>query len=460
MNRTTWRRSRAIHVFPLVLALLLATASPLASQASDADLVLQALTVLQEHYVDPLDPVRLLNAAISGIRRALAQTGSPVDSLPDLPPGLSEGETRQAFLSLFATAAGLYRGSARDLAYSAIQAMTESLHDSHTAFLAPDQYQERVRQQRGEPAFSGVGIILMERSGKFYVREVIPGGPAEAAGVRPLDRILRVDGRSTTGMNTREISALIRGPTGTTVTLTIQRAGTPEPLEVPITRAPIRLPAARAERIDQGILYIRIYGFNPGAAAQIQEAFYRFGGVQNEAIVLDLRGNPGGFLNELTRVAELFLPQGTPLYQMRERGMPAVTVRTRAVPLIPPWVVISVLVDEGSASAAELLSAAFQESGRGTLVGTKTAGAVEASILIRLSDGSALSVTVARMFTGLGRRLEGEGVTPDVLVDLSEADLDAGRDSQLERAIHIVAPAPVQATLPFPAPRLVLQPVP
>ncbi|MDR5695565.1 MAG: S41 family peptidase [Armatimonadota bacterium] len=448
---------RAIGIFLLVLAILAASVTPLASQASDAELVLQALTVLREHYVDPLDPITLLNAAIGGIRRVLSGAGLPVDSLAALPPGLPEGEARQVFLATFTTASTQYQGPARELAYAAIRAMTESLHDSHTAFLGPEQYQERLRQQRGEPAFSGVGIILMERGGKFYVREVIPGGPAEGAGVRPLDRIVMVNGRPTSGMTISQISTLIRGPTGTTVILSIQRAGVPEPLVIPITRSPIRLPAVRAERIEQGILYLRIYGFNPGTAAQIQDAIYRLGGLQDEAMILDLRGNPGGFLNELTRVAELFLPRGTPIYQMREREMPAVTVRTRSVPLIPPWTRVSVLIDEGSASAAELLSAAFQESGRGTLVGTKTAGAVEASILIRLSDGSALSVTVARMYTGLGKRLEGEGVTPDIPVDLSDADLDAGRDSQLEAAIRIALPTPAEVTLPHRAPQLVFQ---
>ena len=142
-----------------------------------------------------------------------------------------------------------------------------------------------------------------------------------------------------------------------------------------------------------------------------------------------------GFVHELTAVLNTLLPAGRPILQETTRGAVTRTTRTSGVPTLPSQMPLFVLIDEGSASAAELLSAALQEQGRATLVGAKTSGAVEASILVDLSDGSALSVTVLRLATGLGRRLEGVGVTPDVAAAQALADLDQGRDTQLQRAL-------------------------
>jgi len=156
------------------------------------------------------------------------------------------------------------------------------------------------------------------------------------------------------------------------------------------------------------------------------------------ALILDLRGNPGGLVSELREVSTTILPQGSAFLEMRARGGRHVVLQTSDAPILPADVPVVVLVDDGTASAAELLAAALQERSRAVIEGTRTAGAVEIGITVDLPDGAGMSVTVARVFTGKGVRLEGQGVKPDADEPLTSTALDSGRDSQLERALEIL----------------------
>ncbi|HXF82716.1 MAG TPA: S41 family peptidase, partial [bacterium] len=451
------------------------------------------------------------------------------------------------------------------LAYAAIRGMTESFKDSHTGFLTPQQNAERRSRQRGQAGFTGVGIILLPKDDKFFVWAVIPGGPAEAMGVRAFDRILRVNETSTTGMTVDQVSGLIRGAPGTPVTLTLQRPGSPQTLSVTITRAPIVVPSIfRAELLENGVGYIRLYQFVEGTARDFRLAVSRLVDQRMRSLILDLRGNGGGYLHELNGVLNAILPAGTPVYTEMRQGGQTRRVTTTGTPILPQVPVVQagaaertvriaaapgttvvrdghllarlsvfeqvgasvrwdprtplvsiqfngttvellvgvrsarvngravalpvpalrvahdlfvpvrfvaeaigarvyfeartrtafirwrsspptttiplplyVLIDEGSASAAELLSAALGENRRAQLIGGKTAGAVEASIMVDLSDGSALSVTTFRLATGGGVRLEGVGVVPDVEAGLSSQDLEAGYDRPLAVALEL-----------------------
>jgi len=324
------------------------------------------------------------------------------------------------------------------LAYAGVEAMTAVLNDSHTGFITPDANRERQLRQQGQAGFSGVGVVLMPREGRFYIRDVIPGGPAQAAGVQPLDRVARIDNVSTGGLTAGQVSGMIRGPAGTTVTLVFDRPGRLDPVTIAVTRGPIQVPAVfQARVLDGGVGYLQFYQFAARSGQDFREALERLLAGNMRALVLDVRGNSGGFLTELNTVVNALLPPGRPIYQETTRGGVTRTARTATAPMLPSHIPVVVLVDESSASAAELLSAALQENGRATLVGVKTSGAVEASILVDLSDGSALSVTVLRLASGQGRRLESAGVTPDVEVALAVAELDQGRDPQLQRAVQL-----------------------
>lgn len=430
------RRLAVLGLLAAVILLPLAAVPP--ARASDANLVLEALGILRDRYVDPVDVTALLNGAIGAMRSSLSAAGIPTDLaelLPGTAPAQAEGQFRSRFEAAAAQAGGRLTGAA--LAYAAIRGMTAALQDSHTGFLTPDQNRERQLRQRRQAAFSGIGVILMPREGRFYVRDVIPGSPAEAAGFQALDRIARIDGVSVAGMQTDQVVGMIRGPAGTAVQVVVQRSGRADPVTLTVTRAPISVPAILQARVmDGGIGYLQLYQFVSRTGQDVRGAVERMLAGGMRALVLDLRGNSGGFLHELTAVLNALLPPGRPIYQETTRGGQTRTMGTSGAPVLPANVPLVVLIDEGSASAAELLAAALQEHGRAVLLGARTAGAVEASVLYDLSDGSALSVTILRLATGQGRRLEGVGVAPDLPVALVVTDLDQGRDTQLDRAIQ------------------------
>jgi carboxyl-terminal processing protease len=429
---------------PIALLLVAVALAPLAAppkaQAADAGLVLEALGVLRERYVDPVDTVQLLNGGLAGIKSALAAAGVTVD-LASIPAGTAQGQAEAMFRSRFDaadTAAG-GRVSTTSLAYAAVRGMTAVFNDSHTGFITPDQNRERQLRQRRQAAFSGIGVVLMPREGRFYIRDVIPGTPAEAAGVASLDRIVRVDATSTTGLQADQVAGLIRGPAGSTVQLHLGRPGRSDVVTVNVTRAPIQIPAIfQVRMLDGGVGYLHLYQFVNRTGADFRGALERLVGQGLRGLIIDLRANSGGFLHELNATMNALLPAGRPIYQETTRGGQARTTRTSGVPVLASHIPLVVLIDEASASAAELMSSALHEQGRATLVGAKTSGAVEASVLIDLSDDSALSVTVLRLASGLGKRLENVGVSPDVTLGMSVADLDQGRDTQLQRAIQIV----------------------
>ncbi len=431
---------RSLPVILLLAAVVLAPlAAPPRAHAADAGLVLEALGVLRDRYVDPVDSVALLNGAIGGLRSTLSAAGIQAD-LADIPAGTVNGQADSTFRARFeaATTASGGHVTATNLAYAAIRSMTAVLKDSHTGFITPDANRERVARQRRQAAFSGIGVVLMPREGRFYIRDVIPGTPAEASGVQSLDRIVRIDNVSTQGMQTDQVAGLIRGPAGSAVSIVLDRPGRPEAVTVSVTRAPIQIPAIFQARVfEGGVGYLQLYQFINRTGLDVRQGIERMLKDGMRALVLDVRANSGGFLHELTATLNALLPPGRPIYQETTRGGQARTTRTTGVPVLPSHVPVILLVDEASASAAELLAAALQEQGRATLLGTKTAGAVEASVLYDLSDESALSVTILRLATGQGKRLEGVGVTPDVTVALSTGDLDAGRDMQLQRAIQL-----------------------
>lgn len=434
------------HKHPLlsvvvVLSLLLTLTVPTTARAADAGLVSEAARTLQVNHYKSVETVKLLNLAIAALRTKLASAGVAVE-LRDIAAGTPDQDAHRQFAERFAIAlnAGASTGlNETTLAYQAIRGMTESYQDSHTGFMTPEQNLERRQRQRGEPGFTGVGIVLLLKDNKFYARVVIPGGPAEAAGMKEFDRIVKVNDISTGGMTVEQVSNIVRGPGGTTVTLTLQRAGVAEPLVVPIVRAPIRLPAIyRAQMFDGGIGYVHLSQFIDGSARDFRAAVTKLRAQGMRALIVDIRGNIGGFLRELDSVLNALLPSGTPIYVELRSGGTSRPVRTTGRQIIPASMPLLVLVDEGSASAAELLAAAVQESKRGMVIGEKTAGAVEVSIFIDLSDGSALSVSVFEIRTGRGVRLESVGVKPNVQAAMTPYDFDAGQDRQLGWAIRLM----------------------
>ncbi len=443
-RRLTW------HILLTTLVLVALAVSPLArpAQAADQSLVFEALQALQTNYVDAVDPVQVLNGALVGMRQQLSTSGIVAD-LRDFPRYMTAVGAKREFGERFATAVTAASGqiTTTQLAYAAIRGMTSSFNDSHTGFLTPQQNEERRQRQRGQAGFTGVGVVLLPKDGRFFIWAVIPGGPAEAVGVREFDRIAKINDLPTGGMTVDQVSGMIRGPAGSSVTLTLARVGVSDPLVFTITRAPIVVPAVfRSELLDGRVGYLRLYQFVDHTGTDVRDAIAGLLEQGMRALVLDLRGNSGGYLSELDRVLNTLLPRGLRVYAQVRPGGKVDVVRTTKSPLLPATVPLIVLVDEGSASAAELLAAAIKENHRGTLVGAKTAGAVEASILHDLSDGSALSITAFRLTSGLGVRLEHTGVEPDISAALTATDLEVGVDRQFGTALQIARQVTAQPT--------------
>jgi len=428
-------RLTALTLVAVLVGVLASPITPRADAAS-APFVLAALRTLEKNYVDQLTAAPLLNQALTAAEKkaGVGAFGGPI------PDGATDDQAVAAFSQRFAEIVSQTTGqvSDTDLAYAAVAGMLESLHDSHTGFVPPDLYQELKRREDGQAAFSGVGIVLLHRDGQYYINEIYPGGPAEQAGVRVFDRIVAVDGHATNVLNDNDVSKMIRGTSGSRVTLTVLRAGAGDPVDIAITRGPIHVPTVTDRMLGDQIGYVRLYEFVPGVGQSVRTALIDLSRQGMRALVLDLRGNPGGLVSELREVATSLLPMGTSVLQMRTRSGRTVVMETPNQPVVSGGVPMVVLVDEGTASAAELLSAAIQEAGRGVIVGTKTAGAVEIGITVDLPDGAGMSVTVARVMTGKGVRLEGQGVSPDTSENLTSQAMDEGHDNQIDRAIQIL----------------------
>jgi carboxyl-terminal processing protease len=431
-----------VFIIALIVASSLAAAPGSVGTAAAADLspVFRAVEILRDEHVARPDPLHLLAAAVDGLREALA--GIAVAAvLPDLTAADKAG-ARAQFEARFAQALAAAGGrlAETDLQHAAIRAMTASLRDSHTAFISPERLAEIERQRRGEPGFVGIGILLTLREGRFVVRLVFPGSPAERAGLRPFDRIVAIDGRSTEGMAMRDVVARVRGPEGTTVTIAVKRPGQPEPLSFAIARAPIAVPPVEHRmleepgRADARLGYIRFGSFAPGAAAYLRRAVQDLQGRGMRGLILDLRLNSGGFLLELNLAADLLLPAGLPIYTVDSRHDGRRTATTRGEPTLDPAIPLVVLTDEGTASAGEMLAAALRDHGRAILVGARTAGAALVARTFPLPGGSAINVAIAHILTPRGAVLEGNGLRPDIEIALTIDDLDRGVDSQMDRA--------------------------
>jgi carboxyl-terminal processing protease len=317
------------------------------------------------------------------------------------------------------------------MTYGAIRGMVASLGDRHTVFLTPDQASLFREDLEGE--FGGIGVTVgMTDEGQLRVVRPIPGSPGEQVGLKPGDIILEVDGESITGMDLVQAIHLIRGPQGTEVRLLVQDTDG-NAWEAVITRALIEIPTTESRVLEDGIAYLAVYDCNARAPREAREALKQLLGEDPGGLILDLRGNPGGYLHVAKEIASEFIADGLLLIERDSEGRETLHNARRGgtateIPLV-------VLVDRGSASAAEIIAGAIQDNDRGILVGERSFGKGSVQITERLSDGSGLQITTRRWYTPADRRIEGQGLTPDIDVDMTDEDLLAQRDPQLERAI-------------------------
>jgi carboxyl-terminal processing protease len=291
-------------------------------------------------------------------------------------------------------------------------------------------------------SFEGVGMEIGLRDEALVVISPLKGSPAEAAGMRTGDVILKIGATTTVGIEVEEAVSYIRGPKGTAVSLLVGREGIREPIAVEITRAAIVVPTVETEKRSDGVFVIRLYSFNQQAVRQFKQALKEFVVSKTDMLVLDLRGNPGGYLESAVDIASWFLPAGkvivTEEFGSNAKVEPEI-MRSKGYELFGDNLKMVVLVNEGSASASEILAGALQDHDVAKLVGQPTFGKGSVQELIKLRDGASLKITIARWLTPDGRSISDGGLTPDIDVEFDRERFEKDKyDTQLERAVEEV----------------------
>ena len=313
----------------------------------------------------------------------------------------------------------------------AIRGMVRALEDPYAAFLDQEQYSLESEDIRG--FFGGIGAEVGVRDGEMTILSPMPDTPAEAAGVKPGDVILEVDGESIRGLSLLEVVRLIRGEKGTKVTLLLRHLRSSEPVSIEIERDIINLESVNLLMQVGRIGHLRLSGFTGTTAEELKVALDRFERSQGVGLVVDLRNNPGGLVSSVVDVTSQFIGDGLVLYQVDAKGNRRDwSVNSGGKALNVPMVV---LVNEFSASASEVFAGAIIDNERATIIGSTTFGKGSVNNLWPLDDGSGIIFTTARWFTPKGLLIEGEGITPDVVLEPDEDDDD---DVHLDRAIEIL----------------------
>lgn len=340
-------------------------------------------------------------------------------------PGIAEATSRYEDLQLFTDVLSIVRKSyveeveMKDLVYGAIDGMLMSL-DPHSSFMPPEMYREMKIDTSGE--FGGLGIEITIRDGVLTVVSPIEDTPAFRSGLQAGDQILKIEDKFTKDLGIMEAVKLMRGPKGSKVTITVMRESFEKPREFTLVRELIKVKSVKARTLEDGFGYVRVAQFQERTADDLQAALE---GLRKEndgnlsGLVLDLRNNPGGLLDQAVRVSDAFLDSGLIVYtEGREEGSQMrFTAHQKGTEPVCPMVI---LINGGSASAAEIVAGALQDHKRAVVMGTQSFGKGSVQTIIPLGDDSGLRLTTARYFTPNGTSIQARGISPDIVVHPGE----------------------------------------
>ncbi|MBX3048958.1 MAG: S41 family peptidase [Anaerolineales bacterium] len=398
----------------------------------------------------PVDDEVLAEGALDGLLGYLEEQGVSLDALsvtagsPSAEALAAEAETPQEAQAAFAPFWEAWHtvqfsqtevsGSYQDLLRASLRSMVEALGDPHTAYMDPDQLRQSNISLDGE--YEGIGAYVDTTTEYVTIVTPISGSPAEAAGLRPGDQVLAVDGTDMTGIPGDAVIGYILGPEGTRVTLTIRREGEPT-FDVTIVRAHISIPSVEGEMLDEGIAYIQLNTFGANTDREMRAILEDLLAQNPKGLILDLRNNGGGYLNTAVSLTSEFLKEGIVLIEEYGNGeRDQYNVLSGGLATEIPMVV---LVNNGSASASEILAGALQDYGRAPLVGETTFGKGSVQTPATLSNGEgALRITIAHWLTSKDRLIHGVGLEPDYVVALTEEDFAQDLDPQLDKAIELI----------------------
>ena len=369
-------------------------------------------------------------------------TARPASAASPLQSTDPEAELYPAFDTFWEAMDILYRDfygelpDAQAATYGAIRGVIGEFDDANTSFMTPDEAEFFRTDLQG--SFEGIGarVDWDQTFDTLIIVEPFENQPAWTAGVKRNDLVIQVDGEEIVGTDLTSAVQKIRGPKGSTVRLTILRQGEEEPLEFEIVRDRIEVPTLTTDTVGGNLAYIRLNSFNENAGQLVRQAVRDALATEPAGIIFDLRGNPGGLLEQAVEVASVFLEDTDVLIERFADGTEEIyTTRGQAESADLPLVV---LVNEGSASASEIVAGAVQDHERGQLVGATTFGKGSVQLPQTLSDSSILRVTIAKWFTPDDRTIDGVGLAPDVAVEFTDEAREAGADPQLDKAIELL----------------------
>ena len=321
------------------------------------------------------------------------------------------------------------------MVYGAIDGMVNSLGDPYTVFFSPKDSAAFADEIKG--AFGGVGIEIGLKDQVLTVIAPIKDSPAERAGMLAGDKILKIDDKSTNGLGVSEAVALIRGPRGTTVTLTISQEGQKEEKVIKLVRATIKIPAVTWKLQDNSIAVLQIFTFNQNADSEFKKAAEEISKSKADRIILDLRNNPGGLLDSAVNIAGFFQENQKLVVTERYGDGKEDPFYSSGNPILKKYPLV-ILLNKGSASASEILAGALHDNRHVLIVGETSFGKGSVQEINGLTGGSSLKVTIAKWYTPSGLSIDQNGIKPDIEVKLTDEDIKAKKDPQLDRAIQII----------------------
>ncbi len=336
----------------------------------------------------------------------------------------------------FVAASSTDKNTDQKKVWGAIEGLAASYGDPYTTFFPPDDLKTFEDDIQGN--FEGVGIEIDVKDGILTVVSPLKGTPADKAGMRAKDQIIKIDTKVTLGMSAQEATKLIRGPKGKEVIFNVIREG--KEMKITVVRDVIDVPIVITTKRPDGIFVIQITSFAANSADKFRDALKEFVNSGSNKLILDVRGNPGGYLEASVDIASWFLPASAVVVSedFGSKNKPAEVFKSKGYNIFTNNLKMIMLVDGGSASASEILAGALKEHKIATLVGEKTFGKGSVQELIPLTDNSSIKVTIAHWLTPNGVSLSKNGVDPDVVVKMTDADRLEKKDPQLDKAVQMM----------------------
>lgn len=344
-----------------------------------------------------------------------------------------------AFWKVWKTLDEKYPNSAKitneEKLFGAIAGLVDSYKDPYTVFFSPEE--AKIFEEEISGSFTGIGIEVGIKENTLTVIAPLKNTPGYRAGIKSGDKILKIDETSTLGMTVENAVKIIRGPKGSIVNLTIQREGEKENKIIPITRDVINMPTLDTEKISNDIFLIKLHSFSANSTTLFRDAIVEFGKTKNDKLILDLRGNPGGYLEASVQMASWFLPSGKTVLIEDTLGSQK-NIRSKGFDVFSKNLKMVILLDGGSASASEILAGALRDHKKAIIVGEQSFGKGSVQEVIEITPDTLLKVTTAKWLTPNGDQISEKGITPDYVVESDNAEKEKGIDKQKEKAIEIL----------------------